>query len=87
MRVCAFVRAGGRAYACGWQGWSHLEPVLAPPAENPLLATYTAAWMQVHLNGAPPGSEYYELVYGHDNSTVVPICESQPMVECYIEQP
>jgi hypothetical protein len=29
------------------KGSSHLEPVLVPPIENPLLATYTAAWMQV----------------------------------------
>ena len=35
-------------------GWSHLEPVLWPPCENPLLATFTAAWLKVFLGGDIP---------------------------------
>lgn len=33
-------------------GWSHLEPVLSPPIENPFLATFTAAWFQVRARGS-----------------------------------
>ena len=43
-------------------GWSHLEPVLAPPIENPLLATFTAAFFKVFLNG--DRGAYFDLVYG-----------------------
>ena len=32
-------------------GWSHLEPVLWPPCENPLLATYSAAWIRTIVGG------------------------------------
>ena len=61
-------------------GWSHLEPVLFSPApENPLLATYTAAFFKVFLNGESSG-EYYDLVFGPGADA---LCRHAPMVECY----
>jgi hypothetical protein len=50
-------------------GFSHLEPVLSPPIENPMLATFTAAWFNIFLtpNGAPPltaGTWWYDAVFG-----------------------
>jgi len=59
-------------------GWSHLEPVLGAVFENPLLATYTAAWFKIHLN-ADRGA-YYDLIYGTGQDS---LCYSQPMVSCY----
>jgi len=58
-------------------GWSHLEPVLWPPCENPLLATYTAAWLKVFLNG-DVGS-YHELIYGSGEDS---LCGHAEMVAC-----
>ena len=60
-------------------GWSHLEPVMGAVFENPLLATYTAAWFKVFLNGETSGA-YYDLIFGGGADSV---CESQAMVECY----
>lgn len=60
------------------QGWSHLEPVLGEVFENPLLATYTAAWFKVHLNG--DRTTYYDLLYGTGPDA---LCQSEPMVGCY----
>jgi len=62
-------------------GWSHLEPVMGDVFENPLLATYTAAWFKVFLNGAKAGDEYYDLIFGGGPDG---ICASQPMEECYV---
>ena len=44
------------------KGSSHLEPVLWPPTENPLLATYTAAWFDVYLKGDTGAA--HDLIYG-----------------------
>ena len=60
------------------QGWSHLEPVLGEVFENPLLATYTAAWFKVVLNG--DRGAYYDLIYGSGPDG---LCQSEPMVSCY----
>ena len=51
--------------------------------ENPLLATYTAAWMAVFLGGAQPGTAPYQLVFGGGSSNeTVYMCDSQEMAEC-----
>ena len=56
-----FSRGDGQAYVYRDEvGWSHLEPVLWPPIENPFLATFTAAWLKVILNG--DRAAYYDLV-------------------------
>ena len=60
-------------------GWSHLEPVLGEVFENPLLATYTAAWLKVMLN--QDRGEYYDLIYGSGPDR---LCNSEPMVGCYV---
>ena len=60
-------------------GWSHLEPMLWPPCENPLLATYTAAWLKVFLSG--DRGEYYDLIYGSGPDS---LCRHAPMVECSV---
>ena len=59
-------------------GYSHLEPLLAPPVENPLLATYTAFWFKVFLNG--DRGEFYEAIFGDGAGS---LCGSEPMTECY----
>jgi hypothetical protein len=64
------------------QGWSHLEPVLWPPCENPLLATYTAAWLKVFLN--KDRGVYYDLIFGSGPDS---LCNSAPMTECYVRNP
>jgi len=73
------------------KGWSHLEPVLFPPIENPLLATYTAAWFKVHQQRQRNGT-YYDLLYGGDdtgdnkgdNKGEDHICKQGKMVECEV---
>jgi hypothetical protein len=52
-------------------GYSHLEPSLWPPIENPLLATYTAAWFKVFLN--KDRGVYYNLIFGDDPDSFVQI--------------
>jgi hypothetical protein len=64
-------------------GSSHLEPVLLPPAENPLLATYTVAWFKVILN-RDPESYWHGMIF--DTSDPNYICNSQKMEECVIDQ-
>jgi len=64
------------------QGWSHLEPVLGEVFENPLLATYTAAFFKVILNG--DRGVYYDLVFGSGPDS---LCSSEPMVDCYTLHP
>jgi dienelactone hydrolase len=62
-------------------GWSHLEPVLWPPAiENPLLATMTAAWFNVFLKGDT--GYWYNMVFGNSSDS---LCTYAPMVICYAE--
>ena len=60
------------------QGWSHLEPVLGAVFENPLLATYTAAWFKTMLNN--DRGAFRELVFGAGPDSM---CSSEPMVACY----
>lgn len=62
-------------------GWSHLEPVLLPPVENPLLATYTAAWFKVFLNNETAGA-YHDLIFGVDENAM---CTHAPMQTCYVD--
>jgi len=64
------------------QGSSHLEPVLEPPAENPLLATYTAAFFKIYLNG--DSDSYYKMIF--DETSDDYICKSQKMKECIVEK-
>lgn len=64
-------------------GWSHLEPVLGQVFENPLLATYTAAWFKIHLNN--DRGAYYNLIF--DASSPDSVCNSQQMVDCYAANP
>ena len=63
-------------------GWGHLEAVLWPPTENPLLATYTAAWLAVFLRGDRGVS--YQRVFG---SGADALCTHAPMVECTTTPP
>jgi len=60
-------------------GFSHLEPLLAPPIENPLLATYTAAFFKVFLNG--DRGEFYDAIYGGSGPSS--LCGHAPMADCY----
>jgi hypothetical protein len=59
-------------------GWSHLEPVMGAVLENPLLATFTAAWFKVALNG--DRGVYHSLIFGGGPDS---LCQSEPMVGCY----
>eukprot|EP00041_Stephanoeca_diplocostata_P023372 m.572835 g.572835 ORF g.572835 m.572835 type:complete len:295 (-) comp22274_c1_seq1:793-1677(-) len=59
-------------------GWDHLEPVLTPPIENPMLATYTAAWFKIYINGDT--DVYYSLIYNTSNPDS--LCNSAPMANC-----
>jgi len=62
-------------------GWSHLEPLLAPPVENPLLATYTAAWFKVFIN--KDTGTFRELIYGSGADS---LCQHAPMAACFTRQ-
>lgn len=59
-------------------GYSHLEPLLAPPVENPRLATFTAAWFKVMLNG--DRGEFWDAIFGAGAGS---LCASENMTECY----
>lgn len=72
--------AGSKLYR-NQVGFSHLEPVLIPPIENPMLATFTAAWFQIYLNGDK--GEYYDLIFGSSNSSV---CKYAAMKECHVDK-
>ena len=68
-------------------GFSHLEPVLAPPIENPYLATFTAAWFKVYLGGVGGGSGgdrafWYDLIYNRSNPAS--LCNYANMTACYL---
>ena len=81
----AFAGGGGRGLPSALRnevGWSHLEPVLWPPCENPLLATYTAAWLKVFLT--QDRGEYYELLFGAGADS---LCQHAPMVNCSVVPP
>lgn len=62
---------------------THLEPVLLPPLENPLLATYTAAWFKVFL-GQDPDNYWSSMLFNKSNANY--LCNSQKMKECIVEQ-
>jgi len=72
--------AGSKVYR-NVVGFSHLEPVLVPPIENPFLATFTAAWFQIYLNGDK--GEYYDLMFG---SGATSLCKHAEMKECLVEK-
>jgi hypothetical protein len=59
-------------------GWSHLEPVLIPPIENPLLATFTAAWFKIFLENDK--GYWPDLVFGTGPDS---LCKYANMTECY----
>lgn len=65
------------------EGWSHEEPNgrydKGKAWENPRLATYTAAWFQVFLNGDT--DEYYDLIFSQDDTS---LCKYADMVECSV---
>ena len=63
-------------------GSSHLEPVLVPPIENPFLATFTAAWFQVFLNGDT--GAYHDLIFGAGPDS---LCRHANMTRCYVKMP
>jgi len=58
-------------------GSSHLEPVLAPPIENPYLATFTAAWFDIYLKGDK--GQAHDLIYCSSDAS---LCKYQKMKEC-----
>jgi hypothetical protein len=64
-------------------GWSHLEPVLGAVFENPLLATFTAAWFKTILNN--DRGVYYDLIY--KSSSADSLCNAEKMVDCYAVHP
>mmetsp|Transcript_13893 Transcript_13893/g.23027 ORF Transcript_13893/g.23027 Transcript_13893/m.23027 type:complete len:323 (-) Transcript_13893:375-1343(-) len=65
-------------------GWSHEEPNGRPDTgmewENPRLATFTAAWFQVMLNGDQ--GFYHDLIFSDKPTS---LCQYADMVECYVE--
>jgi hypothetical protein len=65
-------------------GWSHEEPNGRPDKglqwENPYLATFTAAWFQVYLNGDT--GEYYDLIFSDADTS---LCKHADMVECHVD--
>ncbi len=76
-------RSDGLAFAYRDEvGWSHLEPVLVPPVENPLLATYSAAWLAVILRGDRAAA--YELIFGGGADG---LCAHAEMVNCTTRAP
>ena len=52
--------------------------MLVPPIENPLLATYTAAWFKVTLNGDT--GFYHDLIFGSGPDS---LCKHANMSGCY----
>jgi len=64
-------------------GSTHLEPVLEPPFENPLLATYTAAWFKMFL-GQDRNNSWSNMFFSESNPDY--ICKSQRMKECIVKQ-
>jgi len=60
------------------KGFSHLEPMSLN--YNPPIATMTAAWFKVHLNG--DDGEYHDLIYGNSQEA---FCNYAEMEECIVE--
>ena len=52
--------------------------MLLPPIENPLLATFSAAWFKVFLN--KDTGFYHDLVFGEGPDS---LCKYAKMVDCY----
>lgn len=61
-------------------GWSHLEPVMVPPIENPLLATFTAAWFKLYLSN---DASWHSAIYGTGPGS---LCGEAPQVECWAKE-
>jgi len=61
------------------KGSSHLEPVTEPPAENPLLATFTAAWFKYNIGQDPDGT-FHDMIF--DTTDPDSMCNSQEMDTC-----
>ena len=82
--IFAAMRHGPKLYR-DQVGSSHLEPVLLPPIENPYLATFTAAWFNVHIGQSAgrsgPGSAAYEAIYGEGDGSV---CGYAKMANCSV---
>jgi len=64
-------------------GSSHLEPVLEPPAENPLLATYTAGWFKYTM-GLDTDGYWQGMIF--DKTNPDSLCNSQNMSECILTE-
>ena len=78
-----FSRGDAQAYAYRDEvGWSHLEPVLWPPIENPLLATFTAAWLDVVIKGDRGTS--YGRIFGDGADSM---CGHAAQVNCTARPP
>jgi dienelactone hydrolase len=60
-------------------GWSHLEPVLSPPIENPLLATFTAAWFKIYLER--DSGFYRDLIFS--STSPDSLCQYADMTRCF----
>lgn len=61
-------------------GSSHLEPVPVPPIEQPYLATFTAAWLEILLGGNT-SSRAYEAIFGRGEGSV---CGYAKMANCSV---
>lgn len=61
------------------KGSSHLEPVLWPPVENLLLATYTVAWFEIYLKH--DAGAFFDLIYGKGPES---LCKYQAMAACEV---
>lgn len=61
---------------------THLEPLLEAPLLNPLLGTYTAAWLKIHLR-QDPDKYWHGLIFDESNADY--LCNSQSMQECIVK--
>jgi len=59
-------------------GFSHLEPITVLGSYNPWIATMTAAWFKVTLNGDT--GKFHSMIF--DNSTHPSLCNYAPMAAC-----
>lgn len=59
-------------------GFSHLEPLNVLGSYNPWLATLTAAWFKVYLNGDK--GQWHSMIY--DKTSATSLCNYAKMAEC-----
>jgi len=59
---------------------NHLEPVLEPPVYNPLIGTYTAAFLKIYLSR--DHDVYHDMIFNASHPDY--ICNSQSMHECQV---